>query len=151
VQGTTAAAGGSGHRLLRLLAFIACVAPLATAAQPAPPDDAGKAELVVINDSGPTLIPSDQKVTDNGKPLASLPRQTYARLRIAPGPHQLRPEPFLWKQEVSLDAKGGEAYYVVVAYKPERSWAAPFAGAPLLLKQLSAAEAEALLATMKPR
>jgi hypothetical protein len=107
------------------------------------------AELYVFNDSGWTLIPSNQEVTDNGKPLASLPRQTYSRLFITPGRHVLRPEPFLWKQEVMLNAESGARYYVVIGYRPERSWAWPLAGPPLLMKQLSEEEARPLMTEMK--
>jgi hypothetical protein len=109
------------------------------------------AELYVFNDSGWTLIPSNQEVTDNGKPLASLPRQTYVRLVITPGRHVLRPEPFLWKQEVMLNAESGARYYVVIGYKPERSWAWPLAGPPLLMKRLSEDEARSLMTEMKPQ
>lgn len=108
------------------------------------------AELVLLNDSGRTLFAQNQVVTDNGKPLASLPRQTYVRLSLAPGRHVLRPEPYLWKQEVTLEAVAGNRYFVVIAYRPERSWALPFAGTPLLLQQLGEADAQALLADMHP-
>jgi hypothetical protein len=110
-----------------------------------------KADVYLFNDSGRTLIPSDQVVTDNGKKVASLPRQTYVKLDLEPGTHVLRPKPYLWKQQVSLDVVPGRDYYVVVAYKPERSEAWPLAGAPLVLREITAAEAEPLLRGLKPR
>jgi hypothetical protein len=61
----------------------------------------------------------------------------------------LRPEPFLWKQEVRLEVAPGSRHYVVVAYKPERSWAMPFAGTPLILRELSEADALPLILEMK--
>jgi len=109
----------------------------------------GEAELYVFNDSGRTLIPSNQVVTDNGKQIASLPRQTYVRIFIAPGSHVLRPEPFLWKQEVKLNVQPGDTRYIVIGYKPERSWASPLAGPPLLMKQLTDEESRPLLREMK--
>ncbi len=111
----------------------------------------GMAALYLFNDSGWTLIPGNQDITDNGKPIASLPRQTYTRFFITPGPHVLRPDPFLWKQEVSLHAEPGASYYIVIGYRPERSWALPLAGSPLLMKQLSEEEAQPLMREMKPR
>jgi hypothetical protein len=116
----------------------------------APAPELEAAELFIFNDSGPTLIPGNQTVTDNGRTLASLPRHTYVRLALKPGPHVLRPEPPLWKQEVALNALAGNRYFVVVAYRPERSWATPLAGAPLLLREISPEEAEPLLREMKP-
>lgn len=111
----------------------------------------GMSALYLFNDSGWTLIPGNQDVTDNGKPIASLPRQTYTSIIITPGPHLLRPDPFLWKQEVSLHAEPGANYYIVIGYKPERSWALPLAGAPLLMKRLSEEEAKQLMKEMKLR
>jgi hypothetical protein len=107
-----------------------------------------KADVYLFNDSGRTLIPSDQVVTDNGKKVASLPRQTYVKLELASGVHLLKPKPALWKQQVSLDVVAGRDYYVVVAYKPERSWAVPFAGAPLVLREITEEEAAPLLREM---
>jgi hypothetical protein len=104
--------------------------------------------LYVFNDSGPTLIPSNQVVTDNGARLVSLPRRTYAKVRLAPGPHLLKPDPPLWRQQVLLNVVPGNRYFVVVAYKPERSWAAPLAGAPLILHEITEEQATPLLAKM---
>jgi len=53
------------------------------------------AVLYLFNDSGWTLLSGNQDVTDNGKTIASLHRQTYTRIIITPGPHLLRPDPFL--------------------------------------------------------
>jgi hypothetical protein len=114
---------------------------------PSAPPESG--EVFIFNDSGPTLIPGNQNVTGNGKRVASLPRQTYVKLIVPPGPLLLRTDPFLWKQEVHLNVEPGKQYYVVVAYKPERSWVVPIAGSPLLLRQISDAEAMPLLGEMK--
>lgn len=118
-------------------------------ALPAGGQDALTGTLFLLNDSGRTFIAGNQAVTDNGKPLASLPRASYVELELAPGRHVLRTDPFLWKQEVVLDVTAGQRYYVVVAYRPERSWAQPFAGTPLLLKPLPEADARALMRDMQ--
>ena len=129
-------------------------APEPAAAAPEPAASAAPAStgtLVIFNASGPTLIPGNQVVTDNGARLVSLPRRTYAQVQLAPGAHLLKPDPPLWKQQVLLQVEPGQRYYVVVAYKPERSWAAPFAGAPLILQQITEEQAAPLLAEMKPQ
>jgi len=51
------------------------------ASEPAPN---GMAVLYVLNKSGWTMLPHSQEVMDNGKPLTSLPRETYVRLLISP-------------------------------------------------------------------
>jgi hypothetical protein len=108
-------------------------------------------EAFIFNDSGATLIPSNQNVTGNGGRIASLPRKTFVRLLFPPGPLLLRTDPFLWKQEVTLNVSPGTKHYVVVAYKPERSWAAPLAGSPLLLREIPEADAAELFNEMKPQ
>jgi hypothetical protein len=145
-------------RFLPFLAFMVFAAALhAAAAQssdlPAsePVPEPALAELYIFNDSGRTLIPSDQVITDNGQRLVRLPRQTYIKLQISPGAHLLKPDPPLWKQEVSLNVVAGHRYYVVIAYRPERSWATPLAGAPLILREISEQEAVPLLHEMKAR
>lgn len=111
----------------------------------------GQGEPYVFNDSGWTLVPSDQALTDNGKELVRLPRQTYVRLTLPPGQHLLKPEPPLWEQEVRLAVKPGQRYFVVVAYKPERSWLLPFARTPLVLREVGEEAGTRLLKEMKPR
>ncbi|HJV87606.1 MAG TPA: hypothetical protein VJ698_19210 [Noviherbaspirillum sp.] len=107
------------------------------------------AELYVFNDSGRTLIPGNQAINDDGKTLASLPRQSWAKIGIAPGLHVLKPFPPLWNQEVTINAVAGHRYYVLVAYRPERSWAGPAAGAPLILREITEEEAAPLLREMR--
>src|SRR5512137_2238117 len=145
----------ASRRLFMLLTLVWAFAPPGFAQEQAAPvpgvaqPQAGTAELVIFNDSGKTLIPGNQKVTDNGKPLASLARQTYVKVVVAAGAHLLRPDPYLWKQEARLTIEPGTTRYIVVAYKPERSWALPAAGASLMLKEISESEAAPLLREMK--
>ena len=147
------------HFLISLGTLLALVDISSGQAQPQPASapasgseaPSAVAHLYVFNDSGRTLIPSDQVVTDNGKKLVSLPRQTYVKLELPPGPHLLKPDPSVFKQQVLLNAVPGNRYFVVVAYKPERSWAAPFAGAPLVLREITEDEAAPLLKEMQQK
>lgn len=123
--------------------------PDAAASAPDTAPEVAAGLLYVFNDSGPTLIPNNQVVADNGSKLASLPRRTYAKVRLTPGPHLLKPDPPLWKQQVLLNVVAGNRYFVVVAYKPERSWAGPLAGAPLVLHEITEEQAAPLMAEMK--
>lgn len=145
-------------RRLILLITILC-SPASFAAEPAdtPPSGTastsagGQAELYLFNDSGWTLIPGDQVVADNGIEIARLPRQTYVKLPLKPGLHSLKPEPPLWKQEVQFTAEAGQQYFVVVAYKPERSWLMPLAGTLLVLRQISEEQAAQLQRELKAK
>lgn len=107
---------------------------------------AGMARIYVFNISGWTLIPGNQDVLDNGKPLVSLPRQTYTIAPIVAGDHDLR----LHGRKLALNAEAGETYFVVAGYRPERSWAFPLAGDPVVIKQISEEEARPLLQNLKP-
>jgi len=106
-----------------------------------PQIEEGLARLYVFNISGRTLIPSNQDIIDNGKPLASLPRLTYTIAPIPPGMHDLR----LHGRNLVLNAEGGKRYFVVAGYRPERSWAFPLAGDPVVIKQITEDEARPLL------
>ena len=108
----------------------------------------GLAALVILNDSGFTLLKADQEITDRNQRIASLSRQTYLRLAILPGSHELRPWPPAAGQVVRLNAEPGHTYYVVVAYRPAVSWLFPFAGAPLVIEQLSDVTALRLMQEM---
>lgn len=131
-------------------------APAEAASAPSPaasgPQAAGQVVLYVINDSGPTLFSSNQDVTDNGTPIASLPRQTYTRLDIAAGHHEFRFKAFpSGKRVATLDAKPGGTYYLLVAYSPGRSWALPFGGDPMTIRLIDEQDAAPLMKVMKPQ
>jgi len=138
------------------LATLAALGPSLAGAQephaPAPPEaPAGAGLLHVFNDSGPTLIRSDQIVTADGRRLVSLPRRTYAVVPLPQGVHVLEPDPPSWKQRVVLNVEASRNYFVVVAYRPERSWAAPMAGTPLVLREITPEQAAPLLAEFERR
>jgi hypothetical protein len=95
--------------------------------------------------SGWTLIPSNQEITDNGHAIASLPRDTYGRFFIGPGPHELR----LHGRPLAIDAQAGSRYYVAAGYRPERSWLLPIMGDPVVIRLISEAEVRDLANQMK--
>jgi hypothetical protein len=103
--------------------------------------------VYIFNVSGWTLIPSNQDVTTSGELIASLPRGTYTRVFVRPGAHEFR----LHGRRLKLEAVEGQTYHVVVGYKPERSWAFPFAGDPVVITQIPQEEARGLMGEMKPQ
>lgn len=105
--------------------------------------------VYLLNDSGSTLIPGNMNVSDNGKRLVSLPRNAYTVIPLLPGIHLLQPTPTHYNQKVELKVSPGQKYYVVIAYKPGRSWAFPFAGSPVTLREISEQSAAVLLEKMK--
>lgn len=119
------------------------VSPLASA----PGVAEGAAELYVFNISGWTLIPSNQDITDNGNLLVSLPRLSYRKVDIPPGVHDLR----LHGRALIVNAERGNRYFVVAGYRPERSWAFPLAGDPVIIKQVTEEEARPLLQELTPQ
>ena len=124
------------------LAFLLALASLGAQAPVAPPPSPAPAQLVILNLSGPTLIPGRQVVTDNGTVVASLPRLTYKRLPLAPGPHEFRFKDFPRGPRVAtLEAEPGRTYYLAVAYRPERSMAFLVLGDSMVIKLLTEAEA----------
>ena len=126
--------------------FLAALLALASLGAQAPPPPASpggpSAQLVVLNLSGPTLIPGKQVVTDNGTVVASLPRLTFKRLPLAPGPHEFRFKDFPRGPRVAtLQAEPGQTYYLAVAYRPDRSMAFLILGDSMVIKLLAEAEA----------
>ena len=110
------------------------------------------AELFVFNISGWTLFPHNQNVTDNGSRIASLPRGTYEKVRIAPGRHKFQlegiPEGLSGPRVATLNAEKDRTYYLVVGYLPSVSWAFPFAGDPIVIKLVPEEEASKLMKEM---
>ncbi len=134
-----------------LLALAAGLLSLSAQAPSEPPPPPAQAELVVMNLSGPTLFASNQDLTDNGTPLASLPRLTYQRLPLAPGAHEFRFKGFPKGSRVAtLQAEPGRIYYLVAAYRPERSMAFLIFGDSMVIKVVPEEEGLPLLNPLKP-
>ena len=66
---------------------------------------------------------------------------------IPPGVHDLH----LHGRKLALIAEAGMTHFVVAGYRPERSWAFPLAGDPVVIKQISEEEARPLLQELKPQ
>jgi hypothetical protein len=102
-------------------------------------------EAYIFNISGWTLIPSNQDVTDNDKPLVSLPRKSYQKVYLSSGSHDLR----IHGRKLLLDAIPGQKYYIVMGYRPERSWAFQLAGDSVVIRQITEEEAKPLFRELK--
>ena len=137
---------------IALLALAAGLLSLSAQApsEPPPPPPPAQAELVVMNLSGPTLFASNQDLTDNGAPLVSLPRLTYKRLPLAPGAHEFRFKDFSKGPRVAtLQAEPGRTYYLVAAYRPERSMAFLIFGDSMVIKVVPEEEGLPMLERLK--
>lgn len=148
--------GGLRKWVLGLLVMCAGVAAMSSENAPAAaqaPVDSGQetqATLVVLNISGPTLFASNQDITDNGVDLVSLPRNTFRRVSISPGPHEFRFKPFpSGKRVAQLNAQAGNTYYLVVGYSPGKSWAFPLGGDPMTIQTVGEEDAKRLMQQME--
>ncbi len=131
--------------LLALLALAACATP--HGASPVLSDDAPapRADLYVFNISRGTMIPLNRHVTIDGFPLVSLPRETWRRLTVKPGAHEL----VLDGQRLPLEIADGGAYFVVVAHHPARTWLVPVGAHPIFIRAIGEADALRLFTEMK--
>ena len=136
-----------------LLASCATPSSTTTVTHAAPSVSAHElAQLYIINVSGPTLFESNQKITDNGEVIASLPRGMYKRMNITEGKHEFRFAAFPDGNRVAkLEAVRGNTYYLAAGYSPSRSWAFPFAGDPMTIKLITEGDAVDLLKEMRPQ
>ena len=134
-----------GALLAVALALAAC-APVRPGTPVLPSDATGPhAEIYVFNVSRSTMIPFRRYVTIDGFPLVDLRRETWQRLLIKPGPHEL----VMDGQHVPLEAADGGVYYVAVGYHPQREWLAPAGTHPIFVRRISEADALRLFTEMK--
>ena len=114
-------------------------------------DPSGTAELVVLNISGWTLSASNVNIMDNGSPIASLPRQSFKKVRIAPGRHEFRFDHSPRGPRVAvLEAQATQTYYLAAGYSPARSMLFPLGGDSLKIQIVTEADARSLMSEMKP-
>jgi hypothetical protein len=132
--------------LVVLVALAACATPRGTS--PVRTDDAPapRADLYVFNVSRGSLIPLRRHVTIDGYPLVSLWRETRRKLVITPGPHEL----VLDTQRLAIDTANGGTYFVVIGYRPRRTWLMPLGAHPIFIRRITEAEALRLFTEMKP-
>jgi hypothetical protein len=87
----------------------------------------GKALVYVLNGSGRTLFGGSQTFKIDDRDAVKLGRREYSELAIAPGTHTFKAA----SEKLALDLEAGKYYFVMYAYRPEKSWAAPLAGSPV--------------------
>jgi hypothetical protein len=131
--------------LLMAVALSACAT--VRPGTPVLPDDATgpHAELYVFNVSRGTMIPFRRYVDIDGYPLVRLWRETWQRIAITPGPHEV----VMDGQRVRLDATDGGVYYVAVGYHPRREWLKPVGSHPIFVRRITEADALRLFTEMK--
>ena len=103
------------------------------------------AEIYVFNVSRATMIPLRRDVGIDGYPLVSLSRETWQRILITPGAHEVT----LGGQRVLLDTTDGGVYYVVVGYHPQREWLRTVSSHPIFIRRITEADALRLFTEMK--
>ena len=132
-----------------LLALALALAACATVRPGTPvlPDDATgpRAEVYVFNVSSGTMIPFRRYVDIDGFPMVRLWRETWKRVVIKPGQHEL----VMDGQRVLLDAADASVYYVAVGYRPKRAWLLPVGAHPIFVRRITEADALRLFTEMQ--
>lgn len=110
----------------------------------------GAARLYVFNISRWTRVPTNLEILDNGKVLINLPWQSYKALTIRTGLHRIR---FADRQrpDVVINARPGNTYYLVVGYRPRRSWNFSVGNDPLVIRRITRHSATPLRVELIPR
>jgi hypothetical protein len=131
--------------LVLALALTACAS--VRPGTPVLPDDAAgpHAEVYVFNVSRGTAIPFRRYVDIDGFPMVRLWRETWKRVLVKPGEHEL----VMDGQRVLLPATDGGVYYVAVGYQPKRAWLTPVGSHPIFVRRISEADALRLFTEMK--
>jgi hypothetical protein len=134
---------------LALLALVCTVTACASVRPGTPvlPDDTRNphAEVYVFNVSSSTMIPFRRYASIDGFPMVRLWRETWQRVLIKPGAHEL----VMDGQRVLLDTADGAVYYVAVGYHPKRAWLAPVGSHPIFVRRIGEADALRLFTEMK--
>jgi hypothetical protein len=132
-----------------LLALALTLAACATVRPGTPvlPDDATgpRAEVFVFNVSSGTMIPFRRYVDIDGFPMVRLWRETWKRIVIKPGQHEL----VMDGQRVLLEAADAGVYYVAVGYRPKRAWLLPVGAHPIFVRRITEADALRLFTEMQ--
>jgi len=137
-------------RVRAALVLVAFAVAACTTVRPGTPvlsDDATvpRAEVYVFNVSRGTAIPLNRHVSIDGFPLVSLARETWQRVLIKPGAHEL----VMDGHRIPLNAEDAGVYYVAVGYQPKRPWLVPAGAHPIFVRRLTEAEALRLFTEMK--
>jgi hypothetical protein len=136
-------------RLARGLLVVLLTAACATVRPGTPvlPEDttAAHAQVFVFNVSRGTMIPFRRYVDIDGFPMVRLWRETWKRVLVKPGEHEL----VMDGQRVYLSTVDGGVYYVAVGYHPRRTWLLPAGAHPIFVRHISEADAMRLFTEMK--
>jgi len=137
-------------RLRAALVLVALAVAACTTVRPGTPvlpDDATvpRAEVYVFNVSRGTAVPLNRHVSIDGFPLVSLARETWQRVLIKPGAHEL----VMDGHRIPLNAEDAGVYYVAVGYQPKRPWLVPAGAHPIFVRRITEAEALRLFTEMK--
>jgi hypothetical protein len=137
-----------------MLAGLACSSgPPAEPAPAAVPDvrldsvPSGQSLLYVFNASGATLIKNNYEVKADGRRIADLPRSTYSVVAMTPGRHKLEGA----GRKLDLTLVEGQRSFLVVAYQPDKSWAFPLAGSPIMFETVSEGRAKVMISSFSRR
>jgi len=136
-----------GRAAVLLVALTLAACATVRPGTPVLPDDATgpRAEVYVFNVSRGTAIPFRRYVSIDGFPMVRLWRETWQRIVIKPGAHEL----VMDGQRILLEAADGGVYYVAVGYHPKRPWLLPVGAHPIFVRLISEAEALRLFTEMK--
>jgi len=131
--------------LVLTLALAACAT--VRPGTPVLPEDtaAPHAQVFVFNVSRGTMIPFRRYVDIDGFPMVRLWRETWKRVLVKPGEHEL----VMDGQRVYLSTIDGGLYYVAVGYHPKRAWLLPVGAHPIFVRRISEADAMRLFTEMK--
>ena len=103
------------------------------------------AEVYVFNVSAGTMIPFRRYVDIDGFPMVRLWRETWKRVLVKPGEHEL----VMDGQRVLLPTEDRGVYYVAVGYHPKRAWLTPVGSHPIFVRRIGEADALRLFTEMK--
>ena len=137
------------RRVFAVAVLVLLVSGCATARPGSPvlPPDAAvpRAEVYVFNVSSGTMIPFRRYVTIDGFPMIRLWRETWGRVQIKPGAHEI----VMDGQRVLLDTVNGGVYYIAAGYRPHRQWLLPEGAHPIYIRRIHEADALRLFTEMK--
>ena len=123
--------------LIILLTYLSCAAQ-------------DQSTLYIFNNSAPGFG-STVTVLESKKRIADVKRQRYVVLQIAAGHHVLRRPVQSKKSHVELDAVPGETYYLVGGAYPRMTPKEAQLFGSTALVEITKADADQLLARMKPQ
>ena len=105
----------------------------------------GKAMVYMFNGSGRTLFGISATFKIDRRDVVKLTREPYSEIAVDPGSHKFEAN----GEKLKLDVELRKYYFVMYAFHPGKSWAAPFAGKPYFFGEVTQDRACELMATYK--